>query len=314
VGEANAALSRDKPVQEPLVGILVLNWNSPQDTIRCLRSIENSDYQNFIILVVDNGSKDDSLDQLHIAYPDLEILETGHNLGYCGGNNAGIRYLLDQGAEYIWLLNDDIAISPVALSHLLRAAIEHPDAGFLGPKIVSLNDSKRLLSTGGLLTQDYQPIHRGMGESDNDQYNQHETVDFLSGCALLVSKNTIQGIGLLDEAYFTYYEDIDWCFRGREAGLDCLFVPDSVARHPDTRQRDSGAPLVTHYLARNRLFFIHKHRLGARISFNTLLEDGRTVLSWSLRPRWKHKKRQRHALVTGILDFFRGRQGKIQHL
>ena len=142
-------------MKDPLIGILVLNWNNPQDTIRCLRSIENSDYQNFMILVVDNGSLDDSISKLRKAFPELEILETNQNLGYTGGNNAGIRFLLDRGAEYIWLLNDDIAISPDSLSHLVRATLEHPDAGFLGPKIVCRENPKRLLSAGGLLTQDY---------------------------------------------------------------------------------------------------------------------------------------------------------------
>jgi len=310
MGEATAALSPNKHVQEPLVGVLVLNWNSPQDTIRCLLSIENSNYSNYQILVVDNGSEDDSLDQLHIAYPDLEILETGQNLGYSGGNNAGIRFLLDRGAEFIWLLNDDIAISPGALSHLVRAAFEHPDAGFLGPKIVCMQDPKRLLSTGGLLTQDYQPIHRGMGESDDDQYNQRETVDFLSGCALLVSKNTIQGIGLLDEVYFTYHEDIDWCFRGREAGFSCLYAPDAVVYHPDTRQRDAKSPRVNYYIARNSLLFARKHRLGLVCKVKMIARYTRTIISWTIRPKWKYKRPQRDALCQALLDYFYNHSGK----
>ena len=301
-------------MSNPLVGIVVLNWNCPSDTICCLQSIKKSDYHNYHLLVVDNGSSDDSIAQLHEYYSNLEVFESGENLGYAGGNNTGIKVLLERGAEYILLLNDDVILSPDTLSHLARAALEYPNSGFLGPKIVCLEDPKRLLSAGGLLTHDYQSVHRGMGESDKGQYNLDQKVDFLSGSALLVNKTTINQIGWLDEAYFTYYEDIDWCFRGREDGLDCLFVPDAVVRHPDTRERDTGSPLVTYYMARNRLYFIRKHCLGARTAFNILLEDGRTILSWSLRPRWKHKKQQRHALITGILDFFRGRQGKAQHL
>jgi len=298
------------PEQEPLIGVLVLNWKSPQDTIRCLRSIENSNYSNYQVLVVDNGSQDDSVVKLRTAFPKLEILETGQNLGYSGGNNAGIRFLLDCGAEYIWLLNDDIAISPGTLSHLLRAALEHPDAGFLGPKIVCLEDPKRLLSAGGLLTLDYQPVHRGMGELDQKQYNQHETVDFLSGCALLVHKNTIQRIGLLDEDYFTYHEDIDWCFRGLEAGFHCLYVPDAVVCHPDTRQRDAESPRVTYYIARNSLLFARKHRLGLVYKVKMIAGYTRTMASWTIRHKWKYKRPQRNALYQALIDYFHNHSGK----
>jgi len=297
-------------MSNPLVGIVVLNWNCPSDTICCLQSIKKSDYHNYHLLVVDNGSSDDSIAQLHEYYSNLEVFESGENLGYAGGNNTGIKVLLERGAEYILLLNDDVILSPDTLSHLARAALEYPNSGFLGPKIVCLEDPKRLLSAGGLLTHDYQSVHRGMGKPDEWQYAQIDKVDFLSGCALLVHKNTIQLIGLLDEDYFTYHEDIDWCFRGREAGFSCLYVPDAVVYHPDTRQRDAESPRVTYYLARNNLLFARKHRLSLFFKVKMISRYTRTMVSWTIRPKWKYKRPQKDALCQALIDYFYNHSGK----
>jgi GT2 family glycosyltransferase len=165
-----------------------------------------------------------------------------------------------------------------------------------------------------MLHDGWKPEHRGMGELDAGQFDMLVEVDYLSGCALLVSRKAIETVGLLDDDFFAYHEDTEWCYRGKQAGFKILFVPEAKVWHPDTRQRDENYPLVTYYVARNSLLFAKKHRLGYAIIARMLLSHTRTMLSWSIRPRWRHKRRQRDALARGIMDFARGRFGPVESL
>lgn len=293
-----------------MVGVVILNWNDAPDTLRCLGAVFASDYENLHVVVVDNGSADGSVAAIRERYPDLAILENGENLGYTGGNNVGIEYALGLGVDYVWLLNDDVVIESRTLSALMTAALSHPGVGFWGPKVYALEEPQRLLSAGGQLRRGWKPAHRGMGELDRGQYDELAEVDYLSGCALLVSRKVIEAIGELDEDFFAYREDIEWCCRGRRNGFGCFFMPAAKVWHPDTNQRDSESPLVVYYTTRNSLLFVRRHRLGTAAMVSILLAHLRTLASWSLRPRWRHKRDQRNALMRAILDFALGRFGK----
>ena len=299
---------------DPLVTVIILNWNNAADTLRCLRSVFACDYPNYQVIVVDNGSRDGSVAVLRQAYPDLTILENGQNLGYTGANNAGIVKALGQGADYIFLLNDDAILAPDTLSWLMTAARSYPQAGFFGPKIFAIEESNRLLSAGGLFDPKWKPRHRGMGELDQGQFNQPTAVDYLSGCALLVSRKAIETVGMLAPQFFAYCEDLEWCYRGKKRGIMALFIPEAKVWHPDTRRRDDDSVMVTYYSARNMLLFARESNLGLMTFNYILLSDLRTLFSWSLCSRWKNKKRQRDALICALLDFARGRFGKAEGL
>jgi len=309
VGEATAALSKDKPVQEPLVGILVLNWNSPQDTIRCLHSIKTSAYSNYLILVVDNGSIDDSVLQIQDTFPNITIIETEKNLGYTGGNNIGIQYFLKKEIGYIFLVNNDAVIAPDSLNYLLSIARIDSRNGFAGPKILALEEPKMLLSAGIYMNSAQDPVHRGIGEFDSGQYDRVSEVDALSGSACLVSREVIETIGMLDDNFFLYHEDIDWCFRCKNAGFKVLFVPSAKVWHPDPRIRDENSPLVIYYITRNSLLFKRKHHLGPWSTIRQLTNNLKTVISWSIKPKWKNKSIQRDALCNAITDYILKRWG-----
>ena len=298
----------------PKVLIIVLNWNNTQDTITCLSSITQLCYPSYQTLVIDNGSIDDSIEQIRRHFPQAQILALPENLGYTGGNNRGLQHALSHGYDYVWLLNDDVTVAPDSLTLLIRTAMAEPQAGFLGPMIYMREDPPRILSAGGVLYNGWHPRHRGIGERDEGQFTSITEVDYLSGCALLVSRRVIEAIGALDEDFFAYYEDVEWCYRGWRAGFKTLFVPQAKAWHPDTRRRDANSVLVTYYLARNHLLFVRKHRLGIRALALPLMNHVRTLLSWTLRPRWGHKRRQRDALARGIIDFARGRFGAAEGL
>ena len=295
----------------PLVSIIILNWNNPTDTLACLRTVVALEYpaDRLDVIVVDNGSTNDSVARIRAEFPDVKIIETGVNLGYAGGNNVGMRYALDIGCDYIWLLNDDILVAPDSLSILMQVAQATPEAALLGPAVYIREDPTRILSVGGPLLNGWQAQHGGLGEIDCGQYTTVRDVDYLSGCAILGRADALQKIGLLDEGFFAYHEDTDWCYRARKAGWRVLSVPQARVWHPDTRRRDGAAALVTYYSSRNQLFFLRKHRLGWKPITQCLMCYAVWIGNWSINPKWRHFRDKRNALWRAVYDFFRGSDG-----
>ncbi len=138
-----------KVLMNKSVSIIILNWNNHKDTIECVESCLKLDYSPYEIVIVDNASKDNSESILRKAFPCLKLIQTGANLGYAGGNNAGIRYALENNSEYIWLVNNDAVVDPQALSVLVAFAEANPSIGMVGSKILSYSDPSLLLSAGG---------------------------------------------------------------------------------------------------------------------------------------------------------------------
>lgn len=296
--------------EESSVAVVILNWNNPEDTLECLRSVAALDYPIVHTIVVDNGSTDNSVTRIRAAHPNVEIVETGSNMGYTGGNNAGIDKALALGAAYVWLLNDDTTVAPDSLSMLVQAATAHPDAGFLGPLVRMREQPDHILSAGGVFGPSMKRYQRGLGEPDNRHYQELVEVDFLSGCALLVSCAAINRIGLLDDQFFSYGEDVEWCLRGKRAGFKILFVPQSLVWHPDTRLRDENSARVMYYMSRNHLLFLRKHHIGVNIMTRTLVRYAIWLVNWSFNPKWRGARRKRDALWLAMRDFALGRFGK----
>jgi len=296
------------------IGIIILNWNNADGTMACLEALERLECVVGYPLVVDNGSADDSVTRIRARFPGVQVLETGRNLGYTGGNNLGIEHALGQGCDYVWLLNDDVLVAPDSLAVLVDCARARPEAGLLGPKVYTLEDPHRILSAGGLFQSDWRYRHRGLGELDEGQFDVVREVDYLSGCALLASRRLIEQVGALDDRFFAYHEDIEWGYRARKGGFQVLFVPGARVWHPDTVSRDTLSALVTYYTSRNHLLFLTKHRLGRGTIARCLKTYAARILTWSVRPKWRHKRRQRDALVWAVTDYILGRSGKARCL
>jgi hypothetical protein len=288
-----------------------VSWNAQADVLQCLASVVAAQGEVQII-VVDNASQDGTVQAIKTSYPQVTILENAENLGYTGGNNVGIRYALEQGAAYLLLLNDDAVLAPDAISHLLNVAQQHPEAGFLGPNVYALEEKGQFLSSGGVFAAGWRAVHRGLGEDTDAHYRKVAEVDFLTGCALLVKREAVEQIGLLDDRFFAYHEDVDWCYRAKQSGFKLLVVPQARVWHPDTRDRDVDSPFVTYYIIRNRLLFLSKHHLGWRLLLKTLFSYTVTAMNWSLHPKWRHKRPQRIALIWALEDFFKGRFGRTE--
>jgi GT2 family glycosyltransferase len=246
----------------PRVFILILNWDGKEDTAECIESLKHVNYSNFEIVVIDNHSSDNSVEYLEKRYPNLTIIKNETNFGFAEGNNIGIRWAMGAGADYVLLLNNDTVVDPHFLKELVDRMEQQSNVGFAGPKIYYQDyegKSDVIYCAGAQFDLNKGiSILIGGGEVDKRQYEETRDVDSLSGCCLLVSKRLINDVGLLDPAFFTYWEEADWCARGYKAGYGSLYVPTSIIWHK-LGASDPGGVQKGYYMVRNKFWFLRKN-------------------------------------------------------
>lgn len=198
-------------MQEPRVGAVILNWNGWQDTAECLESLRGLAYRNVEILVVDNGSADDSVAQLRRRFPEIHLTALPQNIGFGGASNLGMQTLLDAGVDYLWLLNNDTTVSTLALTELVRTAESDPRLGLVASVLYNYGEPGVVQAWGGgtlhpfLLT-----LHHHFAPADS--------YDHLLGTSLLIRREVVERIGLLDERYIFSMEDTEYSLRARDHG------------------------------------------------------------------------------------------------
>lgn len=295
-----------------MIIVIILNWNNAPDTLECLASLEKQDYPHYEILLVDNGSTDDSLAQIRSRYPDLAILENRKNLGFAEGNNRGIVEAIKRGGELILLLNNDTTASPHLLSELAKAAQNNPQAAVFGPKINFYDEPATIwYAGGGVDPKTGRCYHIGCGASEG--YTTEKTTDYICGCALAIRAEVVKKVGLLSPEYFLIWEEIDWCYRIRKAGFSCLYVPTARLWHKVSASFPEGnrGPAWQYFYYRNRLLFHRRHTpLYKRWRLNNVLECF-SLLRTTLSPRTPSDQRRRSkAALLGITDYFLGKFGQ----
>lgn len=297
----------------PRVIIILLNWNRCADTLACLASLARLDYAAHQIVVVDNGSTDGSAAAVRVAFPTVTVIELAENQGYVGGNNAGLDYARTADADYALLLNNDTEVAPDFLSHLVQAAEADATVGIAGPTIYYFGQPDVVWSAGGLIDRQRGSTRMiGLGEVDRGQFGQApRPVDFVTGCALLIKLSLVERIGPLDERFFAYFEETEWCLRAARAGYKIIQVPKARIWHKISPEARAASPMVHYYMTRNRLLFLQAARAGWRAWGHTLFLDYlRTLSSWSLRPKWRGQRAQRNAMALAIWDYFTGHLGR----
>jgi hypothetical protein len=247
------------PGPQPLVFTVILNWNGIADTRECLQSLQRIDYPNNRIVVVDNGSEGGEGATLRAEFGDaVHLIESGTNFGFAGGGNVGIRYALDNGADYILLLNNDTTVDPAFLTALLQTASSHPDTAACCPKTYFYDEPDVIYSTGGnvnLWTATSRQV--GRGERDKGQFDRTATRGYADGVCMLIPRRALETVGLLDEDYFAYWEETDWCAQARERGLRCYFVPAARIWHKAARVQSPDSRFYFLF-RRNALMFVRK--------------------------------------------------------
>jgi GT2 family glycosyltransferase len=266
------------------VTIIVLNWKRAGETVECLESLAAADLGGASVLVVDNGSTDRSVEIIRERFPDQEILELPENRGYAGGNNAGIRAALEAGAKGVVLLNNDTRVAWDFLSPLLWAANADPRAAAVSSALLRMDNPEMLESAYLEIYFGHGIIrHFGVNALPGEGFGERLQVEVVVGCSVLICADALRDIGLLDESYFAYHEEVDWCFRARRAGYRNYYEPYSRVWHnkssttasmtkPVVANREvktgpqlPGAvplpwnPIQTYLGARNSVRFIRRH-------------------------------------------------------
>lgn len=293
--------------KSPRIMVVIPHRGGKEMLTRCIRSLIDGEYRNLSVIVVDDASEDNSTQNLCLEFPALTLLRNSENLGFAESVNCGIRQALKQGAEYIFLLNNDTVVHKSCLIHLAHAAMESQGekaVGALGPKILN-HDSDSIWSMGEKIDW-----RRGCWEDMKEDMGKVMDVESLSGCALLLSRDVFDSIGFFDECFFTYGEDIDFNVRLGKARFRILAVPDAVIRHVGGATAGSGeTPFKLYYFTRNRIILMKKYgRLRDWIYFVPFF-------SYHLLRRLLvlyHKKEIRKSkyLFWAISDSLSGRYGK----
>lgn len=299
----------------PKVLIIILCYNGVDLTIACLRSLRRIAYTAYEVLVVDNASSDSTPERVREHFPEVAVIETGANLGFAAGNNVGLRYALGHGYDYALLLNNDTEVAPDFLNALVDEAESDPAIGVAGPTIYYYDQQDTIWSAGGEI--DWRrgvSRMRGIGERDTHQYDVPGDRDFVTGCALLVRRAALERAGLLDERFFMYYEETEWCVRIRRAGLRVVHVPRACVLHKIPLDARADQPYVAYYMTRNRLLFLRATgATPAAWLHAALFQDLRTCLSLSLRAKWRDRRAHRDAMLRAWRDFLHQRFGRAAH-
>jgi GT2 family glycosyltransferase len=241
------------------VVMVIVIWNGKDDTLECLQSLRGDPCPNKEIVVVDNGSTDDSVAAIRSQYPEVTILQTGRNLGFTGGNNTGIQYALSQGgADYVYLLNNDTTVEPNATGELLCAAELHPNCGLLVPVMHYFDPPREIWFAGSTID-----MVRGVAFHDNsrqpDRHHPPYDVPWATGCAMFLRADVLAQLGGFDDRYYLTWEDVDLSLRVRAAGYRVVAVPSARIYHKGGRSGDKMHESKYYYTVRNKLLLVHKH-------------------------------------------------------
>lgn len=295
----------------PPVMAIVTSWNRREKLLSCVGSLLRSDHPNLEIVVVDNASADDSVSALRNTSPTVVVLENESNLGFTGGVNRGLRFAADAGARYAFVLNDDAEVDPECIRLLVETAETH-DAAVVGPSVYFADRRDVFWSAGGRLDgADGMATLIGCGEVDRGQFGHGvHAVDFVGGCAFLVRLDVVATVGLLDERFFAYYEEVEWSVRARRDRHRILYEPRARAWHDVRLEEQARSQRHCYYMTRNRLLYMKLTGAPWWARGRVVVgEHLRTVIAWTLRSRWRDRRHQRRFLMRGVVDYYLGRFG-----
>lgn len=259
---------------ESSVLVVIINWNLKHDTVACLESVHKTEYPCQII-VVDNGSQDNSAAYIARRFPHIKMLALPYNTGFAVACNLAIQEGLDEHTQYILLLNNDTIVHPDFFTELVQAARANPQAGILGPKVYSATEPGRLWHAGARRRRwVLAAVDLGRNQRDNGQFEHIREVDYIFGCSMLIRRQVFEHVGMLDTGYFLYLEDLDFCLRAQAVGYRLLFVPQAKVWHQGSASTAQNPAWRKYHLAKSTLYFLRKH--AARIWFPA------AVIFWAL--------------------------------
>ena len=247
----------------PVVAVVV-HWQDPLDTLGCVDSLAGE--PGVDVLVVDNGSREPVGDLLARRAPGVTCLRSAVNRGYAGGANLGIGAARHRGAGTVLLLNNDVRLRPGATAAARRVLDADPRVAVVGPKVLTREDPRRLWLAWGRVTWRQSLVALcGADALDGPAWSAERDVDWVAGCAMWLRVTALDDVGLFDETFFAYHEEVDWCTRARRRGLRVVYCPDAVVTHTGrgTAGGTRSVRIRKYFGARNSILFARKHA-GAR--------------------------------------------------
>ncbi|MDA2934523.1 glycosyltransferase family 2 protein [Acidobacteria bacterium AH-259-D05] len=289
----------------PRVGVVLINWNVGELTIQCIQSLRAGRVKPSLVVVVDNASVDGSPDKIALTFPDVILIRNKVNKGFADSNNQGIEILLQQGIDYIWILNNDTVVAKDCLERLVKAATRNTTGACFSAKIFYMDPPDQLWYGGGYRHRFHlAPKHYLTPTLDRLADNEVVEVDFISGCCMFVPSHIFAIHGVFCSEYIAYSEDNEWCWRIRRKNEKIFYVPSAIMWHRLSasvekntgRPNESGASSLAWYLMiRNNLWTIRRHAkpiskkalslmlsvfLTFKVMFNCLLNgDGYKITS-----------------------------------
>lgn len=237
------------------VVIIIVNWNGWQDTNSCLDSLKSLDYPNFRIIVIDNNSTDDSVNQISASHPNVNLIRTCHNLGFSGGCNVGISSAIDEDAEYVWLLNNDTVINQLTLKEMIILSDTNANIGAVGSRIYYMNESNKIQAWGGGSFSFWTGRTRHILSPASER-----KLHYITASSILIRCKTLKEIGFLDnKSFFMYWEDVDFSFRLRKAGWKIAVANDSIVYHKEHASTGNKNPTLDLYFNESAIRFYKRH-------------------------------------------------------
>ena len=250
-----------------MIYVIILHYASSQEqqeysmqlTLKCIQSVLNNTYRNIKIILIDNSETPNDLSAKTEQFAQVTFIKTDKNAGFASGCNIGIKKAMENGADYIFLLNNDAVADEFVFEELLKSS-QGKENGVLGCKIYQ-DDGRGLLSYAGGKIEWLQgkTTHIGESRADCEEYNIPGETDFAEGCAFFIKREVLEKIGLLDEKYFLYLEDADFCIRAKKEGFKTKYVPTAKIWHKVSTTLKKENPLSIYNYNRNRLIFMRKH-------------------------------------------------------
>ncbi len=297
----------------PLVYIVVLTWNGRDDTLDCLRSLDPAWNERVKGILVDNGSTDGTVESVRREFPHVIVLENGENLGFTEGNNVGIRYALDRGADYVLLLNNDTLVDKELVRELVTVAGSSDRIGFVSPKILFRDRPDHLWFAGATFsTRTGHGRMIGYRERDRGQYDDVREIDRPCGCAVLVSRRLCEEAGLMDPGIFLYVDEVEWMLRARKNGFKAYYAPKARIWHKVSGTVGSELHADSFYYGiRNTLYALNTHvRYSAGFLNGMRNMMVAAVYALSLAFSSSPKREGAKAIASGLADYRRGKFGR----
>ncbi len=250
----------------PPIALITVAWNQLDKTLACLESVSHLTYPSVRTILVDNGSEPPLAEAVAARFPMVELLRLPQNQGFAGGYNAGIEAALAGDAEALFLLNNDAIVAPDALDHLMAALSEAPDVGMAAAKVYYAGDPQRIWTVGNNLDLFLDVKDGGEKQIDTGQWAKPRDIEFAPFCAVLLRRAAVEQTGLLDEQFFLYYEDLDYCRRLKAGGWRLRFSPEAHVWH-DVSLSSGGrdSPMERYYMAQSSGRYFRKHGGGVRM-------------------------------------------------